>query len=250
MVLESILIVLCINLAGLFFCYTQQSDKATDLIYSISFFALTLTLWLSNHSSYAHNLLLIAVTLWSIRLGSYLFIRIHTMGKDDRFDKMRKNLFKISRFWFLQTGSILILSIPIIITFQKPSIEYHFIQILGFGIYLIGLIIESIADYQKFNFRKNTDNNNSFVNVGLWKHIQHPNYLGEILCWTGIFIIASSALIGWEWLALSSPVWITVLLIFISGIPFLRRSSIKKYGHLKEYHEYIEQTPYLFPGIF
>lgn len=247
MLIQSILIVFAINALGLLWCYSQQSDKVTDLFYSLSFIILTGFLWFQQADNLTHHLLLIMITLWGFRLGAYLFKRIHVMKKDARFDQMRKRFIAIAGFWFLQASSILILVIPVIVTFNKTTIQTHPIHLIGFLIWAIGLLIETIADQQKFSFRQNKTNEGSFIQSGLWKWLQHPNYLGEILCWIGVFIVAIPSLEGWEWLAVVSPIWISILLIFISGIPFLQKASQKKYGHLETYQQYKKTTPLIFP---
>ncbi len=250
MIIESIIAVISLNFAGLVWCYKRQSDKVTDLIYSASFLLLTFVLWLNNENNTAHHLLLIMVSLWSIRLGTYLFLRVHTMGHDKRFDQMRKNIVKISGFWILQAGSILILSFPIIIFFQKTSTHLSWIHILGTVIWLTGCLIESLADYQKYRFRTSLKNKNRYIDTGLWKLVQHPNYLGEILCWAGIFIFVSPVLQGWEWLSIISPLWIILLLLKISGIPLLQKSGKQKYGKVEGYVEYRRKTSLLIPYIY
>jgi len=245
-----ILIVIILNISGLMWCYTQQSDKVTDLIYALSFLLLTAVAWLSSADSLAHHLVFGMVALWSIRLGGYLFTRIHAMGKDDRFDKMRTSFRKIAGFWGLQTISILILAVPILILFRKSGISTHPLHYIGATVWLLGWLIESIADQQKFNFKTKPANKGQFIQTGLWKIVQHPNYLGEILCWLGVFLVASPSLIGWEWLAIISPLWITILLVFISGIPLLQRKAKKKYGHLPAFQKYQENTALLIPYIY
>lgn len=250
MLIESIFIVIVINALGLSWCYIQQSDKVTDLFYSLSFIVLTSILWFQKADSLVHHFVFFMVSLWGLRLGGYLFKRIHTMGKDDRFDRMRQRFIAIAGFWFLQAMSILILVIPIIIVFTKPTIILQPIHIIGMVIWLIGLTIETVADQQKFTFRQNKTNDGSFIQTGLWKRLQHPNYLGEILCWIGLFIVAIPSLEGWEWLSIISPIWISLLLCFISGIPLLQKASQKKYGHLVRYQNYQKNTSFLIPFLY
>ena len=245
-----IAIVLVLNAAGLFWCYTQQSDKVTDLIYSLSFFLLTALLWYNHADSLVHHFMFIMVGLWSIRLGSYLFLRIHAMGKDDRFDEMRKKFFKIAGFWTLQTISILILAVPILILFGYANIPPSPLHYLGLGLWGFGLVIETIADWQKFQFKKQVANKEKYMSTGLWSVVQHPNYLGEILCWIGVFVVVIPSLQGWQWLAIVSPLWISLLLIKISGIPLLQKAAAKKYGHLVEYQNYQSKTALLVPFIY
>ena len=228
----------------------MQSDKVTDLFYGMSFLAGTGLLWASTTPSLSHHVLLGMIALWSIRLALYLFRRVHVMGHDARFNQLRKRFIAIAGFWLLQTISIIILSLPIIFFFQSPSISFGGFQWLGLALWLMGWLVESIADQQKFSFRINPANEGHFINSGLWKWVQHPNYLGEILCWIGIFIFVIPALKGWEWIAIISPIWIATLLLFISGIPLLQRASKKKYGHLEKYQTYRKNTALLIPYIY
>ena len=243
-------IVVLINVLGLAWCYGMQSDKVTDLIYSLSFILLTSVLWWSHDNSLVHHLILVMITLWGGRLGGYLFIRILTKGKDERFNQMRKQFFRIAGFWSLQTGSILILAIPIFILFSYTNIKTSGIHYLGLGVWSIGWFIETISDWQKFRFKTNPSNKGKVIQHGLWKVVQHPNYLGEILCWIGVFLVVLPVLQGWQWIAIVSPLWIITLLVFISGIPLLQKQSAQKYGHLDMYRKYTSNTPLLIPFVW
>jgi steroid 5-alpha reductase family enzyme len=124
----------------------------------------------------------------------------------------------------------------------------HDYAIIGVVIWLLGWIIESIADFQKFKFKqKNPD---SFFNGGLYSKVRHPNYLGEILVWIGIFIFTIPSLDGWAWLSIISPIWIVVLLVKISGIPLLEDKAWKKYGDNPEFKKYLKNSWRLIPGLY
>lgn len=246
----TIAIVVGINCLGWLWCYSQQSDKGTDLCYTLSFLLVSLVLWWQLGNSLSHHLLSLAVGLWALRLGIYLFVRVHKVGKDERFDERRSSLQRITLFWSLQTISILILLLPVVIAFSKTGMTWQPLQSIGLGIWALGLGIESLADAQKFKFRNDADNNGQFVNIGLWKWVQHPNYLGEILCWWGIFLMVMPYLMGWEWLAIISPLWITFLLSKVSGIPILQKTQAAKYGHLSTYQSYKTNTAKLIPFVW
>lgn len=239
--------VILLNVVGLAWCYLLQSDKLTDLIYSLSFALIVCILWLNDPGSLIDHSPHLLVTAWAIRLGSYLFRRIHHMGNDKRFEQMRKEFSRISLFWLLQTVSILIIAIPL-----YAVSHYGIGPLVGIGsaIALVGLTIETIADQQKFTFRSNPANKNTFIQKGLWNWVQHPNYLGEILFWTGIAVCAIHLDWPMSFLAILSPLWISTLLIKISGIPLLRKAADKKYADLPSYKTYVEHTPVLFPYIY
>jgi steroid 5-alpha reductase family enzyme len=113
----------------------------------------------------------------------------------------------------------------------------------------IGFAIEIIADTQKTKFRSDPKNKGRFIQHGLWSQSRHPNYFGEIVLWLGIAVLSFNALQGWSHIALISPVFVTILLTKISGIPLLEKQGEERWGGEKEYQEYVQQTPSLIPKL-
>ena len=101
---------------------------------------------------------------------------------------------------------------------------------VGAVLFVFGFVVEFIADSHKFIFRNNPANKGKWMDKGLWRISRHPNYLGEIILWWGVFIMSVMILRGAKWAAVVSPVFVTVILIFGSGIPPLESNSDKKYG--------------------
>ena len=110
----------------------------------------------------------------------------------------------------------------------------------------MGFIIEVVADHQKTVFRKAIDNKNKFITTGLWSYSRHPNYLGEILLWFGVAIMSFSSLNNLQYLTLISPLFVYILLVYISGIRILENQGNEKWGHLDSYKKYKKNTPRLF----
>ena len=88
------------------------------------------------------------------------------------------------------------------------------------------------------------------MSEGLFSLVRFPNYAGEIMVWVGVFIACAPVLSGWEWVTIISPLWITSLLLGISGIPLLEQSNEEKYGHLASFQQYRASTAKLIPGIY
>jgi steroid 5-alpha reductase family enzyme len=121
--------------------------------------------------------------------------------------------------------------------------------IVGFIVWLIGMSFETLADTQKSRWRANPENKGKFIDVGLWSKSRHPNYFGEIVIWIGVAIIAFPVLQGWQYAALISPVFVTILLTRISGVPLLEKRADEKWGGQEDYEEYKKNTPVLIPKL-
>jgi steroid 5-alpha reductase family enzyme len=121
------------------------------------------------------------------------------------------------------------------------------IAYLGIIIWATGLVIETIADAQKFMFNNDPEKKGRWIDEGLWHYSRHPNYFGEILCWIGIYVYAFYPEFEQGLVGLISPLFIILLLLFISGIPLLEKASDEKWGHNHEYKKYKRTTSVLIP---
>jgi steroid 5-alpha reductase family enzyme len=227
--------------------FGYKTDKLTDLSYALTFIILSILLLSINTVTTGKLLLLLMITLWAIRLGAYLVKRIHAMGRDARFDGIREDFFKFLGFWLLQGFTVWVIMIPAALYFSLPDTNITFLSIIGIIVWLKGLLIESIADWQKFSFKSDPKNAQKWIDSGLWAYSRHPNYFGEILCWVGIYIFTAASLSGFSvLLALISPVFITILLLYYSGVPSLEKSADARYGHDHRYRAYKKNTSLLF----
>ena len=194
----------------------------------------------------------IMVILWSLRLGMFLFKRVKDVGQDIRFLEMKKDFFWFFMTWTLSGLWVFLtyvagLSAMTSINLIENMSFYHFIFMLtGFLLWVVGFVIEILADNQKKIFRENPSNKGKFISSGLWAWSRHPNYFGEIILWLGIAIIAFPSMEGGEILGLISPLFVYVLLTKISGIPMLEKSSDNKWGLEEDYIKYKKTTPILF----
>ncbi len=222
--------------------FTWKTDKLTDLSYGLTFFLLALALCFKVSTGSAHQLLALMVMIWAARLGIFLFIRIFRQKKDKRFDGMREDFVRFFRFWLLQGVSVWVILLPTILFFThigETAGVAGLLSILGFVIWCVGLLIETVADIQKFLFNQNPENHGKWIVTGLWKRSRHPNYLGEILVWVGVYIFTLPLLSPFQAIiALLSPIYIFVLLRFVTGVPLLEKSADAKWGSDPAYREY------------
>ncbi len=220
-----------------------KTDKLTDFSYTLSFFLVGLALYLLSTQTTLHLLLLAMITAWALRLGGYLFIRIHKIQKDKRFDGKRESFLWFFRFWFIQGVSVFVILIPSAYFFATEAPIINEVGIVGLIIWLFGLLVEGIADYQKYTFINDENNKEKWIDTGLWKYSQHPNYFGEITVWTGVYLFTCASLMGTQLLyGLASPLFIITLLLFISGIPILDKSANERWGTDPAYQAYKRRT--------
>jgi steroid 5-alpha reductase family enzyme len=231
------------NLVMFIPAFIYKTDKLTDASYSLTFIFLALIGYLHSARTPMHLLVFFAVVMWALRLGGFLLFRVWNVGRDKRFDDMREDFFKFIRFWLLQGLSVFIILCAAFLLWNTNDTK---LNILG-G---IGFILESIADWQKWIFKKNPKNKNKWIEDGVWGISRHPNYLGEMMVWIGVYMMCYPTLIGQhKWWALISPVYIIVLLLFISGIPMLEKSADARWGKDKAYKAYKQRVPVLLPII-
>jgi len=231
--------------------YLLQSEKFFDLTGSITYISvITIAVFFSAGADVRSFLLAALVIIWAIRLGSFLFGRIKKAGKDDRFDDIKPSFIRFLNVWTIQglwiTFTMAAALVAITTTNRK---ELDLFAIVGFMIWAFGFAIEVAADFQKSRFSANPDNKGKFIQTGLWSRSRHPNYFGEIVLWVGVAVIAFPVLQGWQWVALISPVFVTLLLTRVSGVPLLEKKADKKWGGQEDYESYKKRTPVLIPRL-
>ncbi|MFH2020421.1 MAG: DUF1295 domain-containing protein [archaeon] len=232
-----------IQLAMFVPAYLFKTDKLTDMSYGVSFIALAL-IFLKDFS--LPKLILTGmIVVWAIRLVTYLLIRIRKIQKDKRFDGMREDFFKFLGFWLIQGISVFAVMVSSILYLTASTGLFNPIGIL---VWAIGLLIETFSDLQKYQFTNNPKNKGKWIASGLWKYSRHPNYLGEMLCWIGVYLFVFPGLSSLNRAnALISPVFIILLISFVSGIPILEKNADKKWSSDKKYIEYKKKTSVLIP---
>ena len=229
--------------------FVNQTEKFYDLTGSITYITvITVAVVLSPKDDARSYLLWAIVAIWAVRLGTFLFKRIRAAGSDRRFNNIKPSFARFLLAWTLQglwVSFSLAAALAAITSETQPAIGLF--AVIGLLVWLLGFGLEVIADRQKSRFRTEPENAGKFINVGLWAWSRHPNYFGEIILWIGVAIIAFPALSGWQWLTLISPVFVTILLTRISGVPMLEARADEKWGGQADYEAYKARTPVLIP---
>lgn len=247
-----ILLIFCIQWVSFIPAFIFQTEKFYDLTGSITYLtAVFYTLFVTGSNNLSDLIIVACVAVWAIRLGSFLFMRIHKAGEDRRFRTIKPNFTRFLMTWTLQGMWVSMCLLCVLTALSSYSgVIMNSIFFIGLIVFILGLSIEIIADYQKTVFRRNIENKDKFITTGLWSLSRHPNYFGEILLWTGVAVMSISSLQGLQYITLISPIFVYILLVYISGIRMLEDQARKKWGHLDSFKEYLKNTPRLFFKIF
>jgi len=232
-----------------------QSERFYDLTGGMTYIvAVVFSLWAGSQSDDpgTRELLISAlVAIWSLRLSAFLFLRIHHAGKDGRFDKLKTSPIRFMVPWTLQALWVF-LTLNAVLVINTQSGEAPPLGVwdgIGLALWVVGFSVEVIADSQKTAFNAKPENAGKWIDEGLWSRSRHPNYLGEILLWTGIAIFGVACFDGLEMVAWISPIFVYLLLTKVSGVPILDRRALENWGEDPDYQRYRENTPVLFPRI-
>ena len=233
-----------------------KTERFYDLTGGLTYITIVgFSLWAGSRSepiSSRELIVSLLVVIWSLRLSSFLYLRIHRTGKDGRFDKLKTSSIRFLVPWTIQ-GLWVFLTMIVVIVINTQADSAPALGIwdgIGLSIWILGFSIEVIADNQKTVFNSEPNNQGKWIDCGLWSYSRHPNYLGEVLLWTGIAFFGVSCFTGLEKIAWISPLFIYLLLTRISGIPILDRRALEKWGDDSEYQIYRKTTPLLFPRFF
>lgn len=176
-------------------------------------------------------IVLVLVSLWGLRLTYHWASQWRGLKHEDwRYREYR--LKAGSMFWLVELVGIELM--PTILVFlgclslypilTTNGVSFGPFAVLGILVTLTAIIIESTADWQLTRFISNKTLAGSVINRGLWKHSRHPNYLGEILFWWGIWIFVLGTQ-PQNWLTVVGPLAITCLFVFVS-IPMMEKRNM------------------------
>ena len=230
-----------------------QSEKFFDLTGSLTYLTLmafSLAAASTQRELTARQILLsVAVAIWAIRLGTFLFWRIQKDGRDGRFDEIKIDPLRFWGVWTIQGLWVFFTALCVLIvnTRASPAGPLGLLDAVGMGLWALGLGIEVTADRQKTAFKARPESAGRWIDEGLWSRAQHPNYFGEILLWSGLAVVGAGVLEGGQWIGLISPIFVATLLLRVSGVPMLRERAMRRWGDDPEYAAYLARTRLLLP---
>ena len=246
-IISAVLIVLVYASIWFIISVIKQRNDVADIAWGIGYIVLVAYFFLTRPHSGRALLVYVLVLIWGVRLATHIFLRSRGKTEDFRYKKWRdewgKYFYLRSYFqvYILQGIAVLCIASPILVVAAFPQSSLNALDFLGLSIWLVGFIFEAVGDFQLSRFIKDPRNRNKIMKTGLWKYTRHPNYFGEVTMWWGMFLVLLSSPKGIA--AILSPLTITYLLLFVSGIPMLE----KQYQGNVEFEEYKKKTSAFFP---
>jgi steroid 5-alpha reductase family enzyme len=187
--------------------------------------------------------------IWGMRLAVHLLLdRVLQGPEDGRYRMMRERLGHRTQpvlllFFDAQALLVVILSAPFVLAAGDPRTGPALLDWIGLGVWLVGMVGESVADAQLKAFKRRPDSVGRVCDVGLWRYSRHPNYFFEWLMWIGYATVASAAPAGW--LAWSAPALILLFVLKVTGIPPTEARALR--SRPEAYRRYQQTTSAFFP---
>jgi len=226
----------------------KRDVSIVDSVWALFFLAALLTWWnLEPHNGPRGLSALSLVGLWAIRLCGYLTWRNWGHPEDRRYQAIRARnqpnyeLKSLVIVFALQAGLAWLIALPILPVLKSPA-AWSWLDCLGATVFLLGLAVETLADWQLARFKARSQGGEAVLNSGVWRYSRHPNYFGEAVVWWGFYLLAVSA--GAPVWMILSPALITFLLLKVSGVPLLEQDLAER---RPAYRDYVRNTSAFIP---
>ncbi len=225
-----------------------RDNSIVDVTYGLAAALAAATTFVLSPTRHPREAVLLAlVGLWGVRLATHLLVRKSGQGEDFRYRAWRDQwgrwflLRSILQIYVLQGAVLLVILTPVLLARRAPGGPLGLVDGLGVAVWASGFFFEAVGDAQLLAFKREPGNRGRFITRGLWRYSRHPNYFGEATLWWGVFLVGLGA--GGGLVGVVSPVTITALLLFVSGIPMLER----KWAGDPEFEAYRRRTSAFFP---
>lgn len=232
----------------LFFCLSllfKRNDLA-DVAWGLGFVLLSwIALFLRTTFDVLFLLPVLFVSIWGLRLSWHIFRRLRKHPEDPRYAAWRKEWtwFTLRSYFqvYMLQGLLLFIIVSPVLYFVLYGTPVLPCVLAGALLWTFGFLFESIGDAQLAYFLQKRTDPTAIMQSGLWKYTRHPNYFGESCMWWGLWILSFGAPM---WLVLLiSPVTITSLLLFVSGVPMMEN----RYKNNAAYQRYAAKTSVFIP---
>lgn len=245
--LVSLIVVVYMTLVFVFSQYLKRLD-VVDIAWGGAFIVAAISSLFLGGKGWLQLIVTLLVVIWGLRLSFYILKRfIRSKNEDPRYGEMRKKwkgslaVNAYFRIFIVQALLALLVSASVITINLSAETAFSGWAIAGVVIWIAGFLFESIGDSQLRAHLVDPANVGKLMTTGLWRYTRHPNYFGEALQWWGIFAVALSVPFGW--LTIVAPLTITILLLFVSGVPLTE----KRFEGRPGWSDYKKRTSVFFP---
>ena len=221
--------------------------------YGVSALAVTMAIMYFGSITAPTAVLLALLFIFGMRLGTYLFVRERKSAAynkilHDPSLKQKKPVSVIITVWLFCALLYVMQVSPLAFRLRNAEAGFAVSDLwawIGAAVVLCGIVLESVSDAQKSAAKKR--NPKRFVDTGLYRIVRCPNYLGEVVIWTGVLVSGIGAgLVWWQWL-IAAIGYIGILYVMFSGARRLELRQNEVYGSDSEYQAYVKKTPILIP---
>jgi len=224
----------------------KKDNSIVDIGWGFGFVLAVWYAFIMSSFSTVNLIVVLLVSLWGVRLGLHILRRKWGKEEDFRYQKWRQNwnnfyLRSFLQIFMLQGALLFIIVYPSVKIIAEDVDSVGILGLAGIAVWATGFLIEMIADRQLRKFIEERSGSEEIMDRGLWRYSRHPNYFGESVVWWGIFLLALDTVGGV--LIIASPLLITFLVRFVSGVPLLE----KRYEDHENYQKYAEKTSIFFP---
>ncbi|MFH1161444.1 MAG: DUF1295 domain-containing protein [bacterium] len=244
----ALLIVAYMSLA-FFIALRIKDNSIADVFWGAGFIIVTaFSLMMSPDIDLRKIIIAFLILVWGLRLTIHIYQRNRGKEEDTRYKHWRDtwNHF-ITRSFFqifmLQGLFMYVISFPIWFINANPGEPLSTTDTIGLFVFGTGFMFETIGDMQLSYFKQNPACKGKLITTGIWKWTRHPNYFGKALLWWGIWLYAVG--VPWGWITIISPIVITILLRFVSGVPMLE----KKLSQHPDWEVYAHKTAPFVPFV-
>lgn len=219
-----------------------------DIAWGGAFIVIAISSLLLGGKGWLQLIVTLLVVIWGLRLSFYILKRfIRSKSEDPRYEEMRRQwkgslaVNAYFRIFIVQAVLALLVSASVITINLSAETTFNGWVAAGVAIWITGFLFESIGDSQLRAHLADPKNKAKLMTTGLWRYTRHPNYFGEAVQWWGIFVVALTVPFGW--LTVIAPLIITVLLLFVSGVPLTE----KRFEGRPGWSDYKKRTSVFFP---
>ncbi len=235
---------------GAIFALRFKRNDIADAIWGIGFPLTALgAIWFASPAlGPVEYLILVLVSIWAVRISLYVGLRYWRKGHEDvRYAKWRREWGKTAvwrsylQVWLLQPAILYLIALCYLSALASGPRNFDFLIWVGVGLWVIGFFFEVVSDAQLKRFQSDPSNKGRVLDRGLWAWSRHPNYFGESLLWWGIWLMCFDSETWW-WTVIS-PITITFLVTYVSGVAMLETFMAGRPG----WEEYKSRVPVFFP---